>query len=132
MSSTQQLWAPLSIKVEHSARLSQKQAVEYLESFLSAPGGGLSDQNTIASLLRLQTGLRDELERPSSSASGDSKKAKSLKRKHDKVGEQAATTAEDGTVANAEDDVVATAAGSDEPKTKKKRKQKKSIKPEDE
>ena len=126
MSSTQQLWAPLSIRVEHSARLSQKQAFEYLESFLSAPGGGLSDQNTIASLLRLQTGLREELQRPSAS----SKQARSLKRKHDKVGDgQAAGGA---TVASAGGDDATAAAGSEEPKTKKKRKQKKSTKPDDE
>ncbi|CAD6570700.1 MAG: hypothetical protein CYPHOPRED_004114, partial [Cyphobasidiales sp. Tagirdzhanova-0007] len=36
-------------------------ALQYLDTFLSSPGGGLSDQNTAASLVRLQAGLREEV-----------------------------------------------------------------------
>lgn len=65
-----QLWAPLSVSSTSSHDIPQQVALDHLDTFLqsAAEGFGLSDQNTLASLTRLQTGLSQELHKPSSVA----------------------------------------------------------------
>ena len=71
MTSTRHLWAPLSIRVEQSQPIAALEALQYLEAFLNSPGCGLSDQNAIASLVRLQAGLQEEFEQVQGSTESD-------------------------------------------------------------
>lgn len=69
-----QLWAPLSVSSTSSHDISQQVALDHLDLFLrsAAEGFGLSDQNILASLTRLQTGLSQELHKDSSKATEES------------------------------------------------------------
>ena len=54
---------PLSMHVELSVHIPADLAIQHLDVFIAQSEGGLADQTTTASLLRLQQGIRDELTR---------------------------------------------------------------------
>jgi len=66
----QQLWAPISLTLEAVNYVSPEVALLSLDAFLASSGGTLGDQNTSASMLRLQAGLRDEINNSEAVAEG--------------------------------------------------------------
>lgn len=69
-SAIRQLWAPISLHLEAVNYVSPEVALDSLDAFLASSGGTLADQNTTASMLRLQAGLREEIKNAQYSTAG--------------------------------------------------------------